>query len=91
MTDTKTDHDYTLPKEHQQLLALIKKNNKVLELQQIPYGDNAFLVLGALRFNLTKGGWSREDANKAIALCMTGDYERLQHFTSVCLFHPKKH
>jgi len=85
------DHDFRLPEEHKELLALIKKNNKVLELQQIPYGDNAFLLLGALRFNLKRGGWPREDVDKAVELCMTGDYERLQHFVSVCLLHPKKH
>jgi|11_taG_2_1085331.scaffolds.fasta_scaffold36811_3 hypothetical protein len=79
------DHEFNLPAHHIELLTLIKTHGKAPELFEIPYGNNAFDLLIALRENLKRHGWPRPARDRAIDLCMTGDYENLKMFVKACL------
>ena len=76
--------EYTLPPNHLELLELVREHGKAVEQTSIPYGENAFDLLVAMRSNLKRQGWPRDAIQTAINLCMTGDYENLKMFVRAC-------
>jgi hypothetical protein len=50
---------------------------KKVKMKLIGLDGNAFSLMGAFRQNAKKQGWNKEEIDKVIKECMSGDYNHL--------------